>query len=241
MYVFRAAAIALRSLTVAAGFRPKDSRVAIVDEGVDVPVRDRIDAAPPSPIAAIRAALRNEFLAPKVDNAVATVASVHLNAGFIDELHESGGMVRREGIERRNEKGPIDGQGPGLRVTGLRGYDAHGRFARRTARAEYDRAGDLCEKGVVSTKAHVDAWMNPSAALSDQNASSADQLAAISLYTQPLRLGVATIAGTPSCLLMCHRSAPTFRQSNWDRATASDQCDRRGVAGDYAFTAGTTH
>lgn len=83
-------------------------------------------------------------------------------------------MARPEGIDRRNEKGPIDGQGPGLRVTGLRGHDAHDRFARSTARAEYDRARDLREKGVVSTKSHIDARVNPGAALAYQNTSSAD-------------------------------------------------------------------
>ena len=63
------------------------ARVAVVDQGVDVAVGERPDAATAPAVAAIGAALRDELLAPERHDAVAAVAGHDLDACFVEELH----------------------------------------------------------------------------------------------------------------------------------------------------------
>jgi hypothetical protein len=64
-----------------------DAREAVVDQGVDVAVGDRPDAAAAAAVAARGAAARHEFLAPERGAAVAALAGMHLDFRFVDEFH----------------------------------------------------------------------------------------------------------------------------------------------------------
>ena len=61
--VVAALAVAVRAAAVFAVARLVLLRVAVVDQRVDVAVRDRIDAAAPAAVAAVRSAERDELLA----------------------------------------------------------------------------------------------------------------------------------------------------------------------------------
>src|SRR6185369_5209422 len=63
------------------------ARVAEVDQRVEVAVGERPDAAAAAAVAAVRAAERDELLAPKAQAAVAAVAGSDLDGRFVDELH----------------------------------------------------------------------------------------------------------------------------------------------------------
>ena len=65
-----------------------------------------------------------------------------------------------------------------------------------------DRAGRLCEEGIIAALGHVFPWMDPGTALLDEDITIADELAAVSLYPEALRLRIATKRGTTPCFLM---------------------------------------
>ena len=72
-----------------------DAREPVVDQRIDVAIRDRPDAAAAAAVATRWAAARHEFLAPERGAAVAALAGVHLDLRFVDEFHGGG---------RRNKK-----------------------------------------------------------------------------------------------------------------------------------------
>ncbi|MNC92461.1 hypothetical protein D3C83_88920 [compost metagenome] len=64
-----------------------DARKAVVDERVEVAVRHRPHAAAAAAVAAARAAARHGPFAAERRAAVAALAGVHLDLGFVDEFH----------------------------------------------------------------------------------------------------------------------------------------------------------
>src|SRR5437660_193028 len=64
-----------------------NAREAIFDEGIDVPVGDRVDAAAAAAVPAIGPSARHVLFAPEAHDAVAAVAGVDLDARFVDEFH----------------------------------------------------------------------------------------------------------------------------------------------------------
>ena len=64
--------------------------VAEVRQRVQPLPRDQVDVAAVAAVAAVRPAERDELLAAKADHAAAAVAGLHLDRGFVDELHEEG-------------------------------------------------------------------------------------------------------------------------------------------------------
>ena len=63
--VVRATTVLVGTAAVLAALRAMDARVAVVDQGVDVAVGNRIDAAAASAVAAVRTAARYVLLAPE--------------------------------------------------------------------------------------------------------------------------------------------------------------------------------
>ena len=61
--------------------------MAEIDQRVEVLVGDQPDAAAVAAIATVRAAERNEFLATEAHAAVAAVAGLYVDLGFVDEFH----------------------------------------------------------------------------------------------------------------------------------------------------------
>ena len=73
---------------VLAALGAKLALVAKIDQGVQAFVGDQPDAAAGRAITPIRTAKWNEFLAAKADAAIAAIAGLDANTGFIDELHD---------------------------------------------------------------------------------------------------------------------------------------------------------
>src|SRR5690606_29989914 len=86
--VLAAGAVLVRTATMLAVAGLVAAGIAIVDEGVDVPVGNREHAAATAPIAPVRSPLRDELLAPERHDAVAALAGQHFDSGFVDELHQ---------------------------------------------------------------------------------------------------------------------------------------------------------
>ena len=96
--------------------------VAVVHQRVDVAVGHRPDAAAATAVAAVRAAPRNELLAPERRRAVAAVAGSDLDARFVDELHRGfpeSGARRNAAARAADKKAPRGGASCGAagRVT----------------------------------------------------------------------------------------------------------------------------
>ena len=85
--VIGALAVALTASALFAVARTVDSGEPVIDESVDVPVRDRVHAAAAAAVTPVRPTARHEFFAPEAHGAVATLAGMHLDARFVDEIH----------------------------------------------------------------------------------------------------------------------------------------------------------
>src|SRR5258706_5986742 len=87
-YVLAAAPVLVGAAADVAVLSAVDAREAVVDQGVDIAVRDRPDAAATAAVAARRPAARHELFAPERGAAVAALAGVDLDPCFVDEFHE---------------------------------------------------------------------------------------------------------------------------------------------------------
>ncbi len=61
--------------------------VAVIDQGVEAVDRFRNDIAALAAVAAVGAAVFDEFLAPERNAAIAAVAGADIDLGFIEEFH----------------------------------------------------------------------------------------------------------------------------------------------------------
>src|ERR1700679_1096672 len=68
--------------------------------------------------------------------------------------------------------------------------------------------GDLGEEGVFRTDANVRSRLDAGATLTDDDRTAGDEFAGKGLYAQPLCIGVASVCGAASTLLMCHCLIP---------------------------------
>src|SRR5437773_8071131 len=85
--VIGALPVALGTAPALAVPRAVNAREAILDEGIDVSVGDRIDAAAAAAVPAVRPSARYVLFAPEAHDAVAALAGVDLDARFVDEFH----------------------------------------------------------------------------------------------------------------------------------------------------------
>src|SRR5689334_18558374 len=84
------------------------------------------------------------------------------------------------------------------------GNDAHRLVITRTLLREGHMSGHFCEQRVVAPHADVRPGMHLGAALAHDDGAGADQLAAIALHAEPLRLRVAAVTRAADCFFMCH-------------------------------------
>ena len=61
--------------------------MAEVRQGIQVLAADHVNRAAVTAVAAVRPAHRDVFLAAKADDAVAAIAGLDENVGFVDKLH----------------------------------------------------------------------------------------------------------------------------------------------------------
>jgi hypothetical protein len=108
---------------------------------------------------------------------VTSVPRFYGDRGFVDEHWEGASFTRR---------GPA---APAL-VCGLDTNEA----ACAAFVFELNDAGDLCEQSVVFADADINARLEFRTALSNQDRTSSDELSSESLYPQPLRMAIATVA-----------------------------------------------
>src|SRR5271169_3090703 len=88
-------------------------------------------------------------------------------------------------------------------------YRLDGREASPVAAiGELHPAADLGEQSVIGADAHVRPRLDLGAALADDDRSTGHELAAKSLDAQPLRIGITSVCGAASTLLMCHCRIP---------------------------------
>ena len=85
--VVAALAVAFAAAAVFAAFGAEAARVAVVDQGVDVAVGDRVHTAATPAVAAAGAALGDVLLAAEGGHAIAAVAGEDFDAGFVKKLH----------------------------------------------------------------------------------------------------------------------------------------------------------
>ena len=85
--VVAAGAMAVLAHAADAGPRLEVLRVAVVDQGVEPVHRLDHDVAAAAAVAAARAAVLDELLAPERDAAVAAVAGADIDLGFVEEFH----------------------------------------------------------------------------------------------------------------------------------------------------------
>src|SRR5450755_2563935 len=104
--VLGAASVLIGAAASFAGLGAMNAGKAIIDQRIDVAVGNRPDAAAASPVAAVRAAARNVFLAAKRNRAVAAVARDHFDVRFVDELHRAGTAVGRRNRRKRSLSSP---------------------------------------------------------------------------------------------------------------------------------------
>ena len=86
-HVLAGLAVHLPAHAVLAALGAELALVAEVDQGVEVLVGLDPDAAAVAAVAAVRAAERDELLAPEADAAVAAAAGEHGDDCFVDEFH----------------------------------------------------------------------------------------------------------------------------------------------------------
>jgi len=85
--VIPAFAVAIGAPAAFPVLRQKFPGIAVVDQGVDIAIRNGVNAAAPAAVAAVRAAFGNVFFPPESGNTVAALASDDQNFGFVDEFH----------------------------------------------------------------------------------------------------------------------------------------------------------
>ncbi len=81
-------AVALGAAPLLAVPRAVNAREAVFDEGVDVSVGHRIDAAAAAAVPAVGPAARHVLFTPEADRAVAARAGMDLYSRFVYEFHE---------------------------------------------------------------------------------------------------------------------------------------------------------
>ena len=87
--VFGRRAVAVRATALFAVTGAVDALEAVFDQGVDIAVRNGMDAAAVAAVAAVRPAARDEFLAPERGDAVPALAGMDLKSDFVDEFQIS--------------------------------------------------------------------------------------------------------------------------------------------------------
>ena len=92
--VLAALAVHLAAHAVFAALRLEAALMAKVDQRIEALISDQPDRTAVAAVAAVGAAERNELLAAEADAAVAAIAGMDLDVGFVDEFHGCGSGER---------------------------------------------------------------------------------------------------------------------------------------------------
>jgi hypothetical protein len=189
-----------------------------LQQGIAPGGRPKEHVATTASIAPIRATERDILLAPKGHGALATAAAGDFQASFVDESHgrgleergdaacacckESGRDCMPHNKKRASDSRPFRTETGAAMVplwlgvlTALpSGFDGVHRHLTTVATPLVpDHAIAQCEDGVVTTETHTFTGMELGPGLSDQDASSGDGLAIMTLQAVEIRVGITTI------------------------------------------------
>jgi hypothetical protein len=86
----------------------------------------------------------------------------------------------------------------------LHRLDQYGAAMFRALDGEFHRTVGKCEQGVILADTDVLTGMELGAALTDEDVARRDELAAIAFDAEAFRFGIAAVARTAACFLVCH-------------------------------------
>src|SRR5690606_34191225 len=158
---------------------------AEVRKRVDAFARDEINTATVAAVAAVRAAARNELLAPEAHATVAAAAGLDIDVRFVDEFH--GVNPNKKAPPKRGFREPCGALRAGRPRQAL-SDDADQAAVPRPFDGERDPTGGRREQRMVAADADVDARVILRAALAHDDVAGNDLLAAEALDAQALRL-----------------------------------------------------
>src|SRR5579872_4790774 len=159
--------------------------------GVEAEMQQRIElivghhvhvAAPPA-VAAAGTPAGNILLPPEGQAAVAAVACLYVNSGFVNEHRKAAGWETAAA-----------GNASGERSLG-HGADAD-KLAHTPAIVKLHHAGDPGEERIVFAPTNIFAWLDPRAPLAHDDGAARNQLPAEYLHAQALRVRIAPVFGT---------------------------------------------
>jgi hypothetical protein len=162
--------------------------VAIVDQRIDVAIGPRPNTSAASPVTAIGTALGNELLAAKRSAAVAAFSGPDFDPRFVDELHEitnekalprTAGLLSETGHRRERLGGRLD---------------AHDAAIESSANLEFHQPVGSGVQSVIAAHADIVTRVKLRSALSDDDRSGGNVLAAENLDAQSLGLRIPPVA-----------------------------------------------
>jgi hypothetical protein len=188
------------------------SSVSVVNKRIKVSITNRKYASTSPTITAIWTTKGNELLAAKTHTPIATIPGSNVDSCLINEFHKMEKSFKnsgyflwvegREGITDISKLFIHKDKGPG--TTGaccLIQHQMSGSFHAYSATVlrSPDRKDHLAigksEKRMVPTHTHIHAWVKLSSALTHNDRTGRDRLAAIRLNSEHLGLGISSIAG----------------------------------------------
>ena len=204
-------ACAIRAFAVASAFGAKFAVEAVAQERIVVRIGFEIHARAVAAVAARRAAAGHPFLPPEGHAAVAAVARLHQNFGFVNEHKEPSpskgyDTSKSNATAGKNADRKKRRQAQARLYAWLRSVGCDGRcglFGWQHADEapvaalilEFDVARDECEERVVLAPSDVQTGLVLRAALADEYGARIDELAAEALDAQPLSVRIAAVRG----------------------------------------------
>ena len=155
---------AVRPFAMTTTFRAELAIESEGDERVDVGTGNGVDGPALASVASVRAAARNELLAPEAHGAGTAVPGLYEDVDFVDEHQE---LFYWQDADSAPPRAVV--------------FKPH-------------TAADLREERVVFAQPDVQSGREPSSALPHQNRSAGHDVAVVTLDAQPLRVAVAAVA-----------------------------------------------
>jgi hypothetical protein len=85
--ILGAVAVLIRAAAILAALGAMNARIAIVDQRVDVAIRDRVDAAAAAAVAAVGSSARDVLFPAERRDAVAAIAADDFDDRFVEKFH----------------------------------------------------------------------------------------------------------------------------------------------------------
>src|SRR5690606_2933888 len=155
------------------------------------------DAAAASALTGVGPALADEFFPAKRGAAVASLAGNDIDAGFVDDIHESCKEGEPHAVRRTRQSAQTRTIGPQQRRSESAFERTDGDVAAllRAFDGDFDDTVFQGEERVVAPDADVVARMELGAALPHDDVAGDHELAGVALHAEPFRFGVAAVTG----------------------------------------------